>query len=61
MATNTYFPTYYAGHVGEQNLHQDLVDEQIKMFGSDIYYLPRTILKDNTLDDIHQSIRIAYY
>ncbi len=52
MATNAYFPTYYAGHAGEQSLHQDLVDEQIKMFGSDIYYLPRTILKDNTLDDI---------
>ena len=52
MATNPYFPTYYAGDAGEQTLYQDLVDEQIKMFGTDIYYLPRTILKDNTLDDI---------
>ena len=52
MATNPYFPTYYAGDAGEQTLYQDLADEQIKIFGTDIYYLPRTILKDNTLDDI---------
>ena len=52
MPTSPYFPTYYSGYSGEQNLVQDLVDEQIKLFGSDIYYMPRTILKDNTLDDI---------
>ena len=52
MPTSPYFPTYYGGYSGEQNLVQDLVDEQIKLFGSDIYYMPRTILKDNTLDDI---------
>ena len=52
MPTSPYFPTYYQGHPGEQNLAQDLADEQIKLFGTDIYYLPRTILKDNTLDDI---------
>ena len=52
MPTSPYFPTYYQGHPGEQNLAQDLADEQIKLFGTDIYYIPRTILKDNTLDDI---------
>ena len=52
MPTSPYFPSYYQGHPGEQNLAQDLADEQIKLFGTDIYYLPRTILKDNTLDDI---------
>ena len=52
MPTSPYFPTYYQGDSGEQNLYQDLVDEQIKLFGSDIYYLPRTILQDYTLDDI---------
>jgi hypothetical protein len=52
MPTSPYFPTYYGGYSGEQGLYQDLVDEQIKLFGSDIYYMPRTILKDNTLDDI---------
>jgi hypothetical protein len=52
MPTSPYFPSYYDGYQGEQDLVQDLVDEQIKLFGSDIYYLPRTILKDNTLDDL---------
>ena len=52
MPTSPYFPTYYQGHSGEQTLAQDLADEQIKLFGTDIYYLPITILKDNTLDDI---------
>ena len=52
MPTSPYFPTYYAGHSGEQGLVQDLVDEQIKLFGSDIYYLPKTILADSTLDEV---------
>ena len=52
MPTSPYFPTYYQGHSGEQTLAHDLADEQIKLFGTDIYYLPRTILKDNTLYDI---------
>ena len=55
MPTSPYFPTYYQGDSGEQSLYQDLVDEQIKLFGSDIYYLPRTILKDNTLDEVRYS------
>ncbi len=52
MPTSPYFPSYYGGYQGERDLVQDLVDEQIKLFGSDIYYLPRTLLKDNTLDDL---------
>ena len=52
MPTSPYFPTYYQGDSGEQTLYQDLVDEQIKLFGTDIYYMPRTILRDYTLDDI---------
>ena len=52
MPTSPYFPTYHQGHSGEQNLVQDLVDEQIKLFGSDIYYLPKTILADSTLDEV---------
>lgn len=52
MPTSPYFPTYYQGDSGEQDLYQDLVDEQIKLFGTDIYYLPRTLLNENTLDDI---------
>jgi hypothetical protein len=52
MPTSPYFPTYHAGHSGEQNLAQDLVDEQIKLFGSDVYYLPKTVLADSTLDEV---------
>ena len=52
MPTSPYFPTYHQGHSGEQTLVQDLVDEQIKLFGSDIYYLPKTILADSTLDEV---------
>ena len=52
MPTSPYFPTYHAGHAGEQSLAQDLVDEQIKLFGSDVYYLPKTVLADSTLDEV---------
>ena len=52
MPTSPYFPTYHQGHSGEQTLVQNLVDEQIKLFGSDIYYLPKTVLKDGTLDEV---------
>ena len=55
MPTSPYFPTYYQGHSGEQNLIQDLVDEQIKLFGSDVYYIPRIALQDSTLDEIRYS------
>jgi hypothetical protein len=52
MPTSPYFPTYYGGTSGEQGLVQDLVDEQIKLFGTDIYYLPRTLITDGVLDDV---------
>jgi len=55
MPTSPYFPTYYAGHSGEQGLVQDLVDEQIKLFGTDIYYIPRIVLQDSTLDEVRYS------
>ena len=55
MPTSPYFPTYYKGDSDEQNLYQDLVDEQIKLFGTDIYYLPRTMLQDNTLEEVRYS------
>ena len=55
MPTSPYFPTYYQGHSGEQGLVQDLVDEQIKLFGSDVYYIPRIVLQDSTLDEVRFS------
>ena len=55
MPTSPYFPTYYQGHSGEQGLVQDLVDEQIKLFGTDVYYIPRIVLQDSTLDEVRYS------
>ena len=46
-----YFPQH-GGVSTEQGLIQSLVDEQIRLFGSDVYYLPRKMIKDVALDDI---------
>ena len=40
MPTNVFFNNY--NHFGEQNLIEDLVIESIRMYGLDVYYLPRT-------------------
>ena len=37
MPTNSYFTQ---GTSGEQQLVEDLVVEQIKMFGVEVYYIP---------------------
>ena len=48
---SVHFPQY--GGVGsEQQLVQDLVDEQIKLFGMDVFYIPRELLIDKALDDV---------
>ena len=46
-----YFPQH-GGVSTEQALIQSLVDEQIKLFGSDVYYLPRKMIKDVALNDV---------
>ncbi len=46
MATNSYFSQ---GTTGEQDLVGDLVVEQIKMFGKDVYYVPRTLVNEDTV------------
>jgi hypothetical protein len=52
MPTSHYFPLYYKNNSSESNLIQDLVDEQIKLFGSDIYYITRKTFTDNAINDI---------
>ena len=44
MPTNSYFTH---GTSGEQNLVGELVKEQIKMFGQDVYYIPRVIVDED--------------
>ena len=51
MAKSQYFPQY-GGRTSEQTLVQDLVDEQIKLFGQDVIYIPKTMLIDKTLNDV---------
>ena len=60
MSKSVYFPQY-GGVTTEQQLVQDLVDEQIKLFGMDVFYIPREILKDKSLNDIVLSKYTQYY
>lgn len=42
MATNVYFSPAVKS---EQNLYEDIVIESLKMYGQDVYYLPRNIVE----------------
>ena len=46
MVLNPYFQQ---GAVSEQNLVQSLINEQLKMYGVDVYYIPRRYIKKNTV------------
>ena len=46
MPTSVYFDK---GTFGEQNLYEDLIIEQLKVFGHDVYYMPRTLVKEDKL------------
>ena len=46
MALNPYFQQ---GAVSEQNLVQDLINEQLKIYGIEVYYLPRQYVTKNTV------------
>jgi len=46
MVLNSYFLN---GSKGEQGLIQSLVNEQLKMYGIEIYYIPRMYIKKNTV------------
>ncbi|AIX42341.1 neck protein [Synechococcus phage ACG-2014f] len=42
-------PFFLHGSTQEQNLMQNLVNEQIQMYGIDVYYIPRTFIRDATI------------
>ena len=46
MALN---PFFLQGSQSEQRLVQDLINEQLKMYGVDVIYLPRRIVKKDSL------------
>ena len=50
MATNFYFNNFSSSN--EQNLYEDLIIESIKIYGEDMYYIPRVITNyDNLLGE----------
>ena len=42
-------PFFLNGSKPEQGLIQDLVNEQLRMYGVDVYYIPRIFKKENTI------------
>ena len=46
MPTNLYFDT---GTRPEQNLYEDLMIEQLKIYGQEVFYIPRTLVKEDEL------------
>src|SRR5210317_220130 len=68
MATNHYFQGGNGiGSTSEKRLHEDLIIESLKIFGFDVYYLPRTlvnrdlILGEDTLSKFDDSYLIETY
>ena len=60
MATNPHFQHFDA--TNEQYLNQDLIIESIKIYGHDVYYMPRTLVNEDTLysEDTISAFNDAY-
>ena len=52
MPTNVFFSR---GVTAEQSLYEDIVVESLKIYGQDLYYIPRVIVRDNVLNDVATS------
>lgn len=49
-------PYFQQGSRSEQNLVQDLINEQLRMYGVEVYYIPRKYLTKNTvIEEVIQS------
>ena len=46
MPTNVYFDH---GNTNEQRLYEDLIIEQLSIYGQDVYYLPRTLVNEDSI------------
>ena len=52
MPTNFYFQSgNTSGNTSEQRLIEDLIIESLKIYGHDVFYLPRTLVKEDTIFD----------
>ncbi len=60
MATNPHFQHFDA--TNEQYLIQDLIIESIKIYGHDVYYMPRSLVNEDTLfgEDTISAFNDAY-
>ena len=64
MATNVYFSQKVRS---EQHLYEDIVIESLKMYGQDVYYLPREIVNEDKIlgEDVpsrfHSSYKVEMY
>ena len=59
MPTNVYFDT---GTVPEQHLYEDLIIEQLRIYGQDVYYIPRKMAGTDSIwqEDISSSFESSY-
>tara|TARA_A100001201_G_scaffold50231_1_gene50033 strand:+ start:472 stop:1374 length:903 start_codon:yes stop_codon:yes gene_type:complete len=59
MATNLYFSQKVNS---EQNLYEDIVIESLKMYGQDVFYLPRDIVNEDRVfgDDVPSRFNSSY-
>ena len=59
MATNLYFSQKVRS---EQHLYEDIVIESLKMYGQDVFYLPRDIVNEDTIlgDDVVSSFNSSH-
>ena len=48
MATNHYF-NHYGENTPDQRLIESLIIESIKVYGIDVHYMPRTLIKEDSL------------
>jgi len=55
-------PFFLQGSKSEQNLIQDLVNEQLKIYGVDVYYLPRQYITEKTVvkEVVESQFNFAY-
>jgi len=60
-------PYFLQGSASEQRLVQNLINEQLRMYGQDVVYLPRkifnkkTILKEITVSKFDDAFRLEAY
>ena len=59
MARN---PNFRQAVTSEQRLYEDIIIESMKIYGQDVYYLPRTIVNENTIlgEDVASSFTNSY-